>query len=339
MATVIRVVRKSRDFTMLTNELIRDSRLSMRARGVLVYLLSQADGWSTDAKEIARQSPGEGRDAILRAMKELEQVGYLSRDRVQGERGRWSTVVTVREEPQVTPKTDFQASADADPFADPDPFTEVGSTESGLPDFGPADFGPADVGPAEVGGSGPIRRTLKKDLVEGPTQKDPQQGRTENSCAIELSDEASDGRLFDLPSQSSGSVGSKKRKPTEAEMDAEFEVWWSAYPRKRGRKAAEKSWRALRVDRVTVEDLTVARDRYVAEIQAKGTELEFVKHGSTFLAGAWLDFAPGQGDTESGTPSTKGYGFEKGHRMQGSRNYWAAVETAGDENYHRVETG
>lgn len=160
--------------------------------------------------------------------------------------------------------------------------------------------------------------------------------KEENPPTPQPVDEAQDGRL---PGLQPAAADSDQNPTSKGSCDwlSEFEEWWSGYPKKRGRQAAEKSWRSLRKRRVTVEELTVARDRYVAEVRAKGTDLEFVKHGSTFLAGAWLDFAPGQGDTESGTPSTKGYGFEKGHRMQGSRNYWAAVETAGDDKYHRVE--
>jgi hypothetical protein len=68
------------DFTVIPNAVLRDRRLSARARGVLVYLLSLADGWQTTADRLAQEFL-EGRDAIRTALRELEAVGYLRRDK------------------------------------------------------------------------------------------------------------------------------------------------------------------------------------------------------------------------------------------------------------------
>ena len=52
------------NFTILSNAVINDERLSFRARGVLIWLLSKPDDWRTRSDSIAGQSPKEGRDAI-----------------------------------------------------------------------------------------------------------------------------------------------------------------------------------------------------------------------------------------------------------------------------------
>ncbi|MGW0043497.1 replication protein [Rhodococcus sp. NPDC003348] len=91
--------RRADNFTILSNEVLNDNRLSYRARGVLMWLLSKPADWRTRSESIAAQSPREGRDAIRTAMRELEEFGYLVRERVQDELGRWHIVQTVFEEP------------------------------------------------------------------------------------------------------------------------------------------------------------------------------------------------------------------------------------------------
>ena len=93
------------NFTILSNALINDERLSFRARAVLIWLLSKPHDWSIRSDAIAGQSPREGREAIRTAMRELAEHGYLVREKVQDELGRWSTIQTIYEEPRATGTT------------------------------------------------------------------------------------------------------------------------------------------------------------------------------------------------------------------------------------------
>ncbi|WP_082899671.1 replication protein [Rhodococcus phenolicus] len=91
------------NFTILSNAVINDERLSFRARGILTWLLSKPDDWHTRSESIAAQSPREGRDAVRSALRELAELGYLVREKIQNERGQWSTIQTVYEEPVTGP--------------------------------------------------------------------------------------------------------------------------------------------------------------------------------------------------------------------------------------------
>ncbi|ROZ49412.1 replication protein [Rhodococcus sp. WS3] len=108
------------NFTILSNDVLNDRRLSFRARGVLIYLLSKPVDWRTRSESIAAQSDKDGRDAIRSAMRELADLGYLVRTKMQDpETGHWSTTSTVYEEPvglvdeSVSPKPDSPLTGDA----------------------------------------------------------------------------------------------------------------------------------------------------------------------------------------------------------------------------------
>lgn len=98
----MRIIRGPRDhgFVIIPNDTLEDARLSFRARGVLAYLLSRPDGWTTNSDTLAAGAR-EGRDAIRTALRELEQARYMTRTKTAGERGQWVTVTVVTDRPQV----------------------------------------------------------------------------------------------------------------------------------------------------------------------------------------------------------------------------------------------
>jgi hypothetical protein len=95
MATESSVIirrRVSRDFTTLPNDLIRDYRLSWKALGLLVFVLSLPEDFRLRLSHLAKQKKT-GRDATRAGLKELEVAGYLTIRRERGERGKFSQVV------------------------------------------------------------------------------------------------------------------------------------------------------------------------------------------------------------------------------------------------------
>lgn len=99
MATIRVDNRKT--FTTLNRALINDSRLSLRARGLLVWLLDKPDGWRVESVQIAKATT-EGRDAVRAALSELVTAGYLTRARIKDDLGRWTMESVVREHPALT---------------------------------------------------------------------------------------------------------------------------------------------------------------------------------------------------------------------------------------------
>jgi hypothetical protein len=69
----------SRDrFTVVHNRTIEDDRLSFRALGLLVFVLSKPDNWKTHVNHLAT-THSEGRGAVRSALGELEEFGYVER--------------------------------------------------------------------------------------------------------------------------------------------------------------------------------------------------------------------------------------------------------------------
>ena len=141
MTGIIRAPRPEHHYTQIRNEVARDDRLSYRGRGVLVRLLSNADGFQMTAADLAREGR-EGRGAILTALRELRAAGYIRTTKVQDEHGRWSTRTFVYDTPQPT---------------------GVQKPDSGFPDAGSPDSGSPDVGFFDAKYRTPTEHPLEKE--------------------------------------------------------------------------------------------------------------------------------------------------------------------------------
>jgi len=75
---VRRLMRFERDFTQIPNTWLRDPKTGWRSKGVLVYLLSHQDGFEISLKGLANVGP-DGYTAVVTAVRELEECGYLIR--------------------------------------------------------------------------------------------------------------------------------------------------------------------------------------------------------------------------------------------------------------------
>ena len=96
MSDVIRVERKQ-GFTVLQNTMLLDKRLSLKTKGLMAVILSRPDNWRYSIAGLSAFCRC-GRDAIRSALSELEKAGYLTRQQVHGERGKFAgTVYTIRE--------------------------------------------------------------------------------------------------------------------------------------------------------------------------------------------------------------------------------------------------
>ena len=93
-------VNKNRGYTVMANFHLRDKNLSLKAVGLLSKMLSFNDGWQFSTRGLSAICK-EGPDAILSALRELENYGYLVRHQARDEKGRMGSMVfEIYEKPQ-----------------------------------------------------------------------------------------------------------------------------------------------------------------------------------------------------------------------------------------------
>ena len=80
-------VSKNRDFTVIANGVFKDRRLSAKAKGILVEMLSLPENWDYTLKGLTTLF-SDGIDSIRQGIKELEENGYIVRERKRDARGR-----------------------------------------------------------------------------------------------------------------------------------------------------------------------------------------------------------------------------------------------------------
>ena len=88
--SIIRSPRKDRGFTIVSNDTAQDGRLSMRALGLLVRLLSRPDNWETNSEKLAREFDV-GREQMQGVLRELSGLGYMSLVKHRNENGTISS--------------------------------------------------------------------------------------------------------------------------------------------------------------------------------------------------------------------------------------------------------
>jgi len=155
--STIRRRRPRVQFAQIPNAVLRDYRLSWRARGLLAELLSYPPDYLISVDELvkrARQVSGatEGREAMRAAVRELKNVGYIVSTKRQDARGRWITEVEVTDDPAYdmpNPPLDGVAVSPAPDSPTPDAGVSAGRTEDGFP----------GVGEPGVGAPGVIKNT------------------------------------------------------------------------------------------------------------------------------------------------------------------------------------
>jgi len=80
-------VNKNVNYTVMSNHHLQDKRLSLKAKGLLSYMLSLPDDWDYSLKGLTTGCR-DGIDSVRSTVRELEARGYLRRSKVRDARGR-----------------------------------------------------------------------------------------------------------------------------------------------------------------------------------------------------------------------------------------------------------
>ncbi len=85
--SIIRVKKDRNNPYLIMNKTgLNDKRLSLKAKGLLCYLLSKPDNWYVNTNEIVSNSTN-GRESVWSTMKELIKFGYMYRHKFRNSNG------------------------------------------------------------------------------------------------------------------------------------------------------------------------------------------------------------------------------------------------------------
>lgn len=93
-------VEKTKDYTVMANHHLRNTVLSLKAKGLLSLMLSLPENWDYTTKGLSCICK-DGIDSINATVKELEEHGYVVRRRTRNEKGQLTSIeYTILEQPR-----------------------------------------------------------------------------------------------------------------------------------------------------------------------------------------------------------------------------------------------
>lgn len=120
-------VEKNKDYTIINNTSIQDTRLSWKAKAIHVFMLSKPDDWTFYNEEM-QQWAKDGKDSFTAGLRELQKYGYVKKERRRVEGGKFDYVTIVYEVPYMEnplPDEPYTENPQAEK-----PFTEKPLTEN-----------------------------------------------------------------------------------------------------------------------------------------------------------------------------------------------------------------
>ena len=86
---MIHRAKHERNFLRVDNTTVRDEKLTLEARGLLMYFLTMSNDWEFSVKSIAKQI-GKSEKYVMRLTKELKDAGYLVQHKRKDTKGHFS---------------------------------------------------------------------------------------------------------------------------------------------------------------------------------------------------------------------------------------------------------
>ena len=155
-------IEKTRDYTVMSNHHLRNTELSLKAKGLLSLMLSLPENWDYTTKGLARICK-DGVDSICAGVRELEEQGYVVRERVRNPNGQLGAIeYTILEQPRPPEreKPERENPVQVNPVLD-----------------SPVLGKPEQENPAQLNTKGSSKQKLKTDLssteISNPIQSNP----------------------------------------------------------------------------------------------------------------------------------------------------------------------
>ena len=197
---------KTKNYTVMANYHLRDTSLSLKAKGLLSLMLSLPEGWDYTTKGLACICK-DGVDSICSTVKELEKAGYVQRRRLRNELGHLTEIeYTILEKPVRPSSSEESALPDSSAKAGTPPKREKPVLDDPVLDI-PEQAFPEQAIPEQ----------------EEPEQENPAQLNIQESITEKSNKDLSNTDSF-LPSADAVPLtdGKKEREKIRAQIDYEI---------------------------------------------------------------------------------------------------------------------
>ena len=229
-------VEKSREFTVIANSIFKDRTLSAKAKGLLVEMLSLPETWDYTLKGLTYLFT-DGLDSIRQGIRELEEHGYIVRERKRDTKGRLGGMEYVIYETPRLPvgKSDNSVENEASEPAAETPICACPAEES------PTTENPIQDKPAEG------TATLYKEIKN----KELRESRTHESNPNQSFKEAAPP--FVMPEPAPMDVMGYEEARERITENIEYEIMCERYPKERLDEIVDIASEALCTRRATFE--------------------------------------------------------------------------------------
>ena len=213
----------------MANFHLRDTSLSLKAKGLLSLMLSLPENWDYTTKGLA-QICKDGVDSICATLKELEKAGYIQRRRVRNEMGRLTDLeYTILEKPIVPAPAEESPDPKQTAQAEPQPdFPEQASPHLEKPQReNPVVVNPVLVSP-DVDSPNQVSPHLASPQLENPAQLN-----TNTSSKEKINTDLSNTHSFFPSAEETCNSGRTERRTTSGDIRAqiEYEIMVQRYRR------------------------------------------------------------------------------------------------------------
>lgn len=223
-------VDKSRDYTVLSNNIFKDRTLSAKAKGLLAEMLSLPENWDYTLIGLSHLF-SDGVDSVRQGIKELEEHGYVVRERKRDAKGRLGEMEYVIYE---TPhKADAENADDVPVCASP-------TEDSPVLDF-PMQAEPVQENPTQ------LNTNISKTNLSSTYESNPNQSIIEAARTFK----SSEPQLIDV-------MGYEEAREVVRE-NIEYDIMCERYPKERMDEIVDIASEALCSRRSSI---TLGKDTY-----------------------------------------------------------------------------
>lgn len=155
--SIIRTVKNAENpFVMIDRRIFENDGLSLKAKGLLGYLLSRPDNWTICMADLVKRTK-DGKDSVNSALDELIESGYVVKTEQQRESGKFSTCEYVVYEQPVLKTRDGETDAEK-----PQRKNRDGKSATNNNDFNNKEYNESESAPAQ-------NSEIDLSLTEKPT--------------------------------------------------------------------------------------------------------------------------------------------------------------------------